>query len=103
MRPLIYFSSFLPNQPLPSKRQQHRGAERRRSLLGVGIPSVPKAEWNYYLRLRRSLWGSFHLLDHFDQVSKGFGAHLLHCPAAMNLHCVFRGSEFISDLLIKET
>src|SRR5579863_10091028 len=52
-------------------------------------------------RLRGSFRGAFDLLDHSYQVDKGFRAHLLHRPAALDLHGTFRSAEFSSNLFIE--
>src|SRR5579863_791949 len=52
-------------------------------------------------RLRGSFRGAFDLLDHSYQVDKGFRAHLLHRPAALDLHGTFRSAELTSNLFIE--
>src|SRR5580658_1769232 len=52
-------------------------------------------------RLRGFFRGAFDLLDHSHQVNKGFRVHLLHCPAALDLHGTFRGSELSRNLLVE--
>src|SRR5258708_38951361 len=51
--------------------------------------------------LRGFFRGAFELLDHSYQVDKGFRVHLLHCPAALDLHGTFRSSELTSNLFIE--
>src|SRR5258708_18022711 len=93
----------------------------RRTPLGVGGLHVPQRRIRVMLpftrgfdllasfppgreedRLKRTRLGSgLKLFDHSYEVGNGLRVHLLHCPAAMNLHGVFRSSQLISDLLIE--
>src|SRR5208283_4907616 len=52
-------------------------------------------------RLRGFFRGAFELLDHSYQVDEGFRVHLLHRPAALDLHGTFRSAELTGNLFIE--
>src|SRR5580693_6202422 len=52
-------------------------------------------------RLRGFFRGAFELLDHSYQLDKGFRVHLLHRPAALDLHGTLGRAELTSNLFIE--
>src|SRR5271168_2980872 len=44
---------------------------------------------------------AFELLDHSYELDKRFRVHLLHCPAALDLHGTLRSSKLVRNLFIE--
>src|SRR5580692_7306298 len=62
---------------------------------------VLKRTMRVSFRLRGFFGGVLELFDHSYQVDEGFRAHLLHCAAALDFHCTFRGSELSCNLFVE--
>src|SRR4029077_19722719 len=60
-----------------------------------------KGERGYCFRLRGFFRGALKPLDYSYQVRYRLRVHLLHSPAAMNLHGIFRSSQLTGNLFIE--
>src|ERR1700733_8553401 len=78
-----------------------RYSQREKESIGRWSIYVLKRMMRVSFRLRGFFRGAFELLDHSYQVDKGFRVHLLHRPAALDLHGTFRSAEVTSNLFIE--
>src|SRR5690348_14336817 len=74
-----------------------------KNLLSIGVSKVSQSGMHVSFGLRGFFRRWSDLLNHSYQVSKGFGLHLLHRPAALNLYRAFCSSEFGSDLFVEHS
>src|SRR5215813_1153736 len=81
--------------------QVSRGPDKNLLSIGVSNFSQSGMRINYGLRSFFRVW--LELLHHLYQMSKRFCLHLFHGPAALNLYCAFRGSQFSSYLLVEHS
>src|SRR5215470_16801611 len=76
---------------------------QKRNLLSIGISKFSEGSMHVSFGLRSFFRGQLELLHHLYQMSKRFCLHLFHRPAALNLYCAFRGSQFSSYLLVEHS
>src|SRR5215470_3378244 len=76
---------------------------QKRNLLSIGVSNSSQSRMHVSFGLRSFFGGKLELLHHLYQMSKRYCLHLFHRPAALNLYCAFRGSQFSSYLLVKHS